>query len=374
MPKVGFIGLNKANIALLTSIVMSGEEVFCLSDGDTAILQNKLAVHFGVLMDNNTLNVSDFHACINRVMFVNELTALHSCEILFMEGKGENKLEDISNIPASITVILTSFNIKMNAVVKAQSQRENVIGLHAIGSKFSLTLAEVIVPTSVPVILYESIKKYLEEKNIPVVYTQNRVGFIVSKVLSVFYGEAIRMLEEGVADAKNIDYAFCALGNYKKGPFILLDEMGIDYHYKQNKTLWKACHYDDRYKPSSLEKNMVQSNFIGTKTKNGFYNYLLPTTTFEPSEEEAAQHEYIYKRILCMVINEAADTVQTGIATAGDVDLALKAGADFPHDILVLAEELGYEEIIYTLDNLYDRYHEMRYRVSPYLRDRVSLL
>jgi 3-hydroxybutyryl-CoA dehydrogenase len=75
-----------------------------------------------------------------------------------------------------------------------------------------------------------------------------------------------------------------------------------------------------------------------------------------------------------MLINEAADTVQIGVCNEEDVELAMKHGTNYPKGLLAWGEELGLEHVVYTIDGLYDRYHEERYRVSPYLRDRISVL
>jgi 3-hydroxybutyryl-CoA dehydrogenase len=69
-----------------------------------------------------------------------------------------------------------------------------------------------------------------------------------------------------------------------------------------------------------------------------------------------------------MLINEAADTVQKGICSEEDVEIAVKLGVNFPKGLLEWGKEIGYDKVINTLDDLYEYYHDPRYRVSPYLR------
>jgi 3-hydroxybutyryl-CoA dehydrogenase len=215
--------------------------------------------------------------------------------------------------------------------------------------------------------------KFIESIGKISVVAKDTPGFIVNKVARPYYGEAIRIMEEGIADIATIDYAMTSLGGFKMGPFTLMDFIGHDVNYKVTSEIWRAFHYDNRYKPSFSQQRLVEAGYIGRKTGKGFYDYgtQLPSPIIEENE---ATLEYIFKRIISMLINEAADTVFNNICSESDVELAMLYGTNYPKGLLAWAEELGIEEITYTLDNLYDRYHEDRYRVSPYLRDRISLL
>src|SRR5207248_6425229 len=57
-------------------------------------------------------------------------------------------------------------------------------------------------------------------------------GFIVNRIARPFYGEALRILEEGVADVATIDWAMRELGGFRMGPFELMDFIGNDVNYR----------------------------------------------------------------------------------------------------------------------------------------------
>ena len=78
-------------------------------------------------------------------------------------------------------------------------------------------------------------------------------GFIVNKVARPYYGEAIRMMEEGVASKEEIDFAMTAAG-FKMGPFALMDFIGHDVNFAVTQSVWQSFWYDDRYKPSFTQK------------------------------------------------------------------------------------------------------------------------
>jgi 3-hydroxybutyryl-CoA dehydrogenase len=79
----------------------------------------------------------------------------------------------------------------------------------------------------------------------------------------------------------------------------------------------------------------------------------------------------ILKRILVMLINEAADAIHMGICTEEAVEVAMTKGVNYPKGLIAWGREMGLKNVVKTLDTLYERYHEERYRVSPWLRDKA---
>ena len=98
-------------------------------------------------------------------------------------------------------------------------------------------------------------------------------GFIVNRVARQFYGEALRIYEEGLADFVTIDYAMTSIGGFKMGPFELMDYIGNDVNYTVTETVFEAFYYDTRFKPSFTQKRLKEAGLYGRKTGRGFYDY-----------------------------------------------------------------------------------------------------
>src|SRR5581483_5774404 len=105
------------------------------------------------------------------------------------------------------------------------------------------------------------------------VVAKDTLGFIVNRVARPFYGEAIRIYEEGIADFVTIDWAMKEIGGFKMGPFELMDFIGNDVNYKVTETVWTQLFFDPRYKPSLTQKRLFEAGYWGKKKGRGYYDY-----------------------------------------------------------------------------------------------------
>jgi 3-hydroxybutyryl-CoA dehydrogenase len=190
------------------------------------------------------------------------------------------------------------------------------------------------------------------------VLAKDTPGFIVNRLARPFYGESIRIYEEGIADFATIDWALKETGGFKMGPFELMDLIGNDI-------------YDQRYKPSLTQRRLFEAKRFGKKSGHGYYNYVEGVAIAEPVRDKVLG-EKIFMRVLVMLINEAVDALYFNVASKEDLDLAITKGVNYPKGLLKWCDEIGADKILNVIEELKDEYSEDRYRPSVLLKKMVK--
>ena len=269
----------------------------------------------------------------------------------------------------SYTCIIASntSSLSIASIAASLKKPERCVGIHFFNPAPLMKLVEVIpaIQTS-----SETLKKSIDtiaswKKTVAV--AKDTPGFIVNRVARPFYGEALRIYEEGIADFATIDYSLKTLGGFRMGPFELMDFIGNDVNYTVTETVFTAFYFDSRYKPAFTQKRFSEAGYLGRKSGKGYYDYTEGAMKPSPSINEALS-QGIFDRVLVMLINEAADALFLNIASAADIDNAMTKGVNYPKGLLAWADEKGINWCVSKLDDLYNEYHEDRYRCSPLLR------
>jgi 3-hydroxybutyryl-CoA dehydrogenase len=104
------------------------------------------------------------------------------------------------------------------------------------------------------------------------VLTQDSPGFIVNRIARLYYVEALKALEEGVADHETIDRLMKNCG-FRMGPFELMDLIGIDVNLAVTKSLFHSFQNEARFRPSRIQQQKVDAGMLGRKSGKGFYDY-----------------------------------------------------------------------------------------------------
>ena len=262
-------------------------------------------------------------------------------------------------------------SLSIASIAASCKKADRVLGIHFFNPAPLMPLVEIIPAVQTSTETISTARNLIDSWKKVTVLTKDTPGFIVNRVARPFYGEALKIYEEGLADFATIDWAMTALGGFKMGPFTLMDYIGNDINYTVTETVFTSFYYDPRYRPSFTQKRHSEAGWFGRKSGRGYYDYsegaILPTPN--QNEELGAM---ILRRILVMLINEAIDAVFLNIATAQEVDLAMTKGVNYPKGLLGWANEIGLDIVLKELDDLQQMYGDDRYRASVLLRKMVK--
>jgi 3-hydroxybutyryl-CoA dehydrogenase len=224
--------------------------------------------------------------------------------------------------------------LSVTAIAEATGRPERVIGLHFFNPVPLMALVEVVPGARTATSAVERASAIVRAWGKTPVLSADRPGFIVNRVNRPFTIEALRILEEGLADVVSIDAAMRGAG-YPMGPFELMDQSGLDVNLAAAQGVWSGLGRPDRLRPSSVQERLVTSGRLGRKSGAGFYRYedgrrgdVDPE--FADAPARALAGDRIRERIEAAVTDEARLALEEGVAGRDDIATALRLGASYP--------------------------------------------
>lgn len=375
----GIIGAGAMGAGIAQVAAMAGSEVLLYDTNPNALerAMSGLEKTLQRMEEKGKLRPGEAAEVLQRIRPLQSLYAFHDAELV-LEAVVENievkraifgELEEITR-PDCILATNTS-SLSVTALAGACMHPGRVIGLHFFNPAPLMKLVEVAPALQTAPEVVERARALMQQWGKVTVTVKDTPGFIVNRVARPFYGEALRILDEGIADIATIDHAMTAVAGFRLGPFALMDLIGHDVNYTVTETVFQAFFYDPRYKPSFTQKRLAEAGYLGRKTGRGFYDYTPDAVPPAPLQDEALLRR-IARRITLLLINEAADALFWRIASRDDIDLAMTLGVNYPKGLLQWADETGIAECVAAMDDLYDVYREDRYRCSPLLRSMAA--
>lgn len=242
---------------------------------------------------------------------------------------------DAAAAPGVVLATNTSA-LPVAAIARRTRHPERIIGLHFFNPVSVMPLVEVVVPpAAVPLLVERAVRLMVTWGKTPV-RCADTPGFIVNRVNRPFTIEALRMLEAGVATVEEIDVAMRA-GGFPMGPFELMDLVGLDVNLATARGVWELLGRPERLRPSPIQEAMVADGRLGRKTGIGFYRYVddrrpgvAQARGDVSSQRPRLDARAIQDRILAAIDAEAREALTQGVATADEIDLAMRAGAGHP--------------------------------------------
>ena len=376
---IGVLGAGTMGAGIAQVAAQNGNQVILVdvNQSQLDLAKSNLSLILSKLIEKEKISISDKSAIESRITYSSELQSFAPCQLIIeailedltIKHKVFASLEEIVSSDCILASNTSSLSIaSIGSVLKNPSR---VIGIHFFNPAPLMPLVEIIPAVqTAPNYLNSTLELIQSWKKITVV-CKDTPGFIVNRVARPFYGEALRIYDEGIADFATIDWAMTNFGGFKMGPFALMDYIGNDVNYAVTESVFSAFYFDSRFKPSFTQKRLKEAGFFGRKSGRGFYDYSSAALSPEPTLNNDLGLK-IFHRILLMLINEAIDAVFMQVASKEDIDLAMTKGVNYPKGLLAWADEIGLENILNQLQVLFDEYGEDRYRPNPLLRQMVK--
>ncbi len=376
---VGVVGAGSMGAGIAQVAAQAGHRVF-LNDSNADALERAAKGHqaiFTRLAEKGKLGLDEAKACAKRITYTKSIDDLKRCGLVIeaiiedLEIK-QGLFQELEMICYTDAILASNTStLPIVAIGGKLKDPSRVMGIHFFNPAPLMALVEVIPSMLTRDGLANEMKDLMKAWGKVPVITKDTPGFIVNRVARPFYGESIRMLEEGIADEATIDWALKEMGGFRMGPFELMDLIGNDINFAVTSTAFQSFFYDPRFRPSVIQQRLVEGGLLGRKSGRGYFDYSEGAVQPEPNKSKALG-ELIVNRVVCLLINSAIDAYHLKVASKEDLDLAMTKGVNYPKGLLAWGDEIGLEHVLYRLDHLYDDYREERYRACVLLRRMVK--
>lgn len=380
---VGVVGAGTMGSGIAQVAARAGHEVHLVDAvaGVAAAAVDRATTALGKLAAKGRISDDEARRAADLLFSADSVGALPACALVVeavREHLGDKQalVHELSESQPSDTILATNTSsLDVAAIASRAAHPGRVLGLHFFNPAPVMRLVEVVAAATTDPSVVERATTLVRRWGKVPVRCASTPGFIVNRVARPFYGEAQRLLQDGVADAATLDEALRRVG-FPMGPLELTDLIGQDVNLAVATSVWEQTSRDPRYEPTRLQQDLVAAGRLGRKTGQGIYTYAgVDASAVDATADEDRLADLVggpvetdpVARTLAMLVNEAVDLVRRGEASAEDVETAMTLGAGYPRGPLAWGELIGPDVVRDQLLALDRAYPGGRYRPSPAL-------
>jgi 3-hydroxybutyryl-CoA dehydrogenase len=318
-----------------------------------------------------------------------EAEGLAGCELVIEAAPEDIDLKrslfgQLAEVCGPETVLATNTSsLSVTAIAAPVDRPERVVGMHFFNPPALMRLVEIVAGDESGEPALRLAAEVGSGMGRTPIRARDSVGFVANRCVRPFFLESLRMLGEGLAPHDEIDRIVRLGAGLRMGPFELMDLIGLDVNFAVARSFFEQSFGEPRWRPTAIHRRMVESGRLGRKSGRGFYSYEEGTPhrpddpevkwerpLFDEDElEEVAgpNAPTILTRLGSTIANEACFALGEGVASADDINTAMRLGYNWPIGSLEWGERLGWSRALGVLEELRELQGE-GYRPAPLLR------
>jgi 3-hydroxybutyryl-CoA dehydrogenase len=369
--RIGVIGTGTMGAGIAQIAALGGYDT-AIHDADPGALRSgreRLAEALAKGAARGRWSEADAESANARIEAAPTLAALADCDLLIEAAPERLELKralftDLAAVcgPEAVLASNTS-SLRVGDIAAGVPGPERVVGMHFFNPPPLMRLVEIVAaPASSEKALAAAAEVGKKMGRTPI-RAKDSPGFVANRLARPFTLESLRMLGDGLADAATIDRAVRAEG-FRMGPFELLDLIGLDVNLTIARSFFAQGGEPERWRPNPIQERLVEQGRLGRKSGEGYYPY--PREEADETDLPAPPAE-IVPRLYAQIANEAAFALEEEIASAADMNTAMRLGFNWPRGPIEIGERIGAAGAVDLLDDLRAEKGEA-YAAAPRLR------
>lgn len=278
--KVGVVGCGLMGSGIVQVCAQSGYSVVVLETNDELLHKGRAAIDsvLSKRVERGKLSGQDKESILARIAGTTNAQDFSDCDLVIEAVTEDLELKkrvfaELDRVcPAHAILGSNTSALSIIDMAKATNRLDKVLGLHFHNPAPVMQLLEIVRSIATSDETVEICKRFGESLGKTVVVAPDIPGFIVTRLATPFFLNAIRMLEAGIASKEEIDTSVRLALNHPMGPLTLLDFIGLDTEYSIATNMYEETK-DPQYAPPVLLRKMVAAGWLGRKTGKGFYDY-----------------------------------------------------------------------------------------------------
>ncbi|TFY93161.1 3-hydroxyacyl-CoA dehydrogenase [Pseudomonas nabeulensis] len=317
----GVMGAGIAQIAAQAGVLV---RLFDARDGAAQSARDGLSATFSKLVSKGKISQAAMDAALANLQVADAIDGLKDCDLV-VEAIVENLeakrglLQQLEGIVSTTCILATNTSsLSITAIATGCQHPERVAGLHFFNPVPLMRVVEVIDGLATAPQVGDALLALVARTGHRGVRAKDTPGFIVNHAGRAYGTEALKMLDEGIAERGDIDRILREGAGFRMGPLELLDLTGLDVSHPVMESIYNQFYQEPRYKPSPLTRQMLVGGRLGRKTGHGFYQYEngqrvngpepqpVPSVQQPPPVWIATENTEDYERLSALVINLGA--------------------------------------------------------------------
>jgi 3-hydroxybutyryl-CoA dehydrogenase len=279
---IGVVGGGIMGRGIVQLFVQAGHNLRCFDAKPGAA--NAAIGYVGEMLSRSVakgkLTSAQFESMADRMRPCDSLDDLAGCNIVVeaIVEDLERKIElfrALEGLVSNDSILATNTSsLLVSSIAGVCLHPERVAGLHFFNPVPLMKVAEVIPGARTSASTVAALTALIADAGHRAVIAADQPGFLVNHAGRGLYTEGLRIIEESVASAADVDTILRNGAGFRMGPFELLDLTGLDVSGKVMQSIYDQFQHEPRFRPSSLVQPRVAAGLFGRKTGQGWYVYV----------------------------------------------------------------------------------------------------